>query len=272
MAGPKSTSSFYMTLPSNASLDLYPDNTLSSFTTKLDPPIDLQGSYEIGLSEIIYPRTWLNVGYREIFIILSITEKENKIHCQEIILPAGHYDCVKQIISIINDKVEKHFTGPHNLPPPAQHLRKNEFKTIFQYRLEIGKVVLTLYDNVQLEMSNAVADMLGFNKQLYTGGLLMYADHIADVHRNLRCLYVYINVAEDRIVGDTRAPLLRMVPLSGSRGEVIFQTYHDVHFVPIKFNSFDHITVNIRNGAGDLVAFQRGEVILTLQLRRRPFS
>ena len=48
---------FYVTLFSNANLDLYPDNTLAVFTTHLAHPIDLGTSsseWEVGLYEASY--------------------------------------------------------------------------------------------------------------------------------------------------------------------------------------------------------------------------
>jgi hypothetical protein len=55
---------FYLTLPSNASLNYYPDNTASRFVAKLLERVCLEGNYEFGLSEIIYPHTWNNVYNR----------------------------------------------------------------------------------------------------------------------------------------------------------------------------------------------------------------
>jgi hypothetical protein len=43
-------------------MSVYPDNKISSFKTKLPAPIDLQDGrvWEVGLTDIIYPKTWLN--------------------------------------------------------------------------------------------------------------------------------------------------------------------------------------------------------------------
>ena len=56
---------FYLTIPSNSSLHLYPNNTLTHFTTQLAKDIDLQGQWEVGLSEIQYPHTWHNMSDNE---------------------------------------------------------------------------------------------------------------------------------------------------------------------------------------------------------------
>ena len=44
---------FYLTLPSNSSMNYYPDNTLAHYTTALAQEVDLSGRWEVGLSEIV---------------------------------------------------------------------------------------------------------------------------------------------------------------------------------------------------------------------------
>ena len=45
---------FYLTLPSSASMDLYPENKISDFTTELLSPLKLEREmYEVGLCEMI---------------------------------------------------------------------------------------------------------------------------------------------------------------------------------------------------------------------------
>ena len=52
---------FYLTLPSNSSMELYPDNTLAHYVTKLPQRIELDGQWEVGLVEIQYPHSWYNI-------------------------------------------------------------------------------------------------------------------------------------------------------------------------------------------------------------------
>jgi hypothetical protein len=57
---------FHVTLPSNASLDLWPDNVLNHYRTKLAQRMDLPGAgWEVGLAELNYSRTWSNVNNNE---------------------------------------------------------------------------------------------------------------------------------------------------------------------------------------------------------------
>ena len=58
----KMESEFYVTLPSNSSMQYFPDNKTSNFVTKLSRTLQLDGEWEVGLAEIDYPHTWYNIG------------------------------------------------------------------------------------------------------------------------------------------------------------------------------------------------------------------
>ena len=48
-------------LPSNASLDVVPENTLQHYKMKLNVPINIKGEYEVGIMDIMYPTGWYNI-------------------------------------------------------------------------------------------------------------------------------------------------------------------------------------------------------------------
>ena len=54
MSGPH----FYLTLPSNASLDVFPGNKTTEYHVQLPQSIDLEGDWETGVYSISYPHTW----------------------------------------------------------------------------------------------------------------------------------------------------------------------------------------------------------------------
>ena len=54
-------SEFYVTLPSNSSMQYFPDNKTSNFVTKLPRTLQLDGEWEVGLDEIVYPHIWYNI-------------------------------------------------------------------------------------------------------------------------------------------------------------------------------------------------------------------
>ena len=54
-------SEVYVTLPSNSSMQYFPDNKTSNSVTKLSRTLQLDGEWEVGLAEIDYRHTWNNI-------------------------------------------------------------------------------------------------------------------------------------------------------------------------------------------------------------------
>ena len=53
--------SFTIELVFNASGELFPDNTLSSLTNFLPEQVNLEGQWEVAISEISYPSMYQNI-------------------------------------------------------------------------------------------------------------------------------------------------------------------------------------------------------------------
>ena len=64
-------SSFYLTLPSNSSMNYYPNNTLANYVTNLPHSFNFPGEWEVGPSEIQFPISWYNVTDRESHMFLQ---------------------------------------------------------------------------------------------------------------------------------------------------------------------------------------------------------
>ena len=77
-------SEFYISLPSNASAECFPENTQGSYRTKLSSPLTLGEFWEVGLPEIIIPRNCLNIGsHNNEYFLTYFREKTqivNRIH------------------------------------------------------------------------------------------------------------------------------------------------------------------------------------------------
>jgi hypothetical protein len=71
------TKHVYLTLPSNSSMNYFPSNTLTHYTTKLPKIMDLDGTWQIGLAEIHYPHSWYNVKNKEAWLKVHFTRSQN---------------------------------------------------------------------------------------------------------------------------------------------------------------------------------------------------
>ena len=66
------SSSFYITCPSNASMDIYKENTQSHFRINLPQRLYLQNNYEVALAEILYPMTYWTFSTEEKYQIAIV--------------------------------------------------------------------------------------------------------------------------------------------------------------------------------------------------------
>jgi hypothetical protein len=58
---------FYVTLPSNASRQQFPQNMQSNYTVLMPTPLDFAGEWEVALTEIHYPKSWRNIFENDTF-------------------------------------------------------------------------------------------------------------------------------------------------------------------------------------------------------------
>jgi len=70
---------FYVTLPSNASMKYFPDNTQSNWITIMNPPIELTDDWEVGLSEIHIPTKWQNINLSNNSFKVTFLNQESEI-------------------------------------------------------------------------------------------------------------------------------------------------------------------------------------------------
>lgn len=123
---------FYITLLSNSSVHNFPENKTNDFKVQLSKEIYLDGSWDVCLSDVIYPFTFFNVNDKsnKVFITYKKNEKfvvEFSSYDQpkttdveqqyietikrfEIKIKPGVYNSLKEIIDVINKSFSKRFS------------------------------------------------------------------------------------------------------------------------------------------------------------------
>lgn len=151
-------SDFYVTLPSNSSLELYPDNTLAQYTTQLPEPIVLSnGEWETALAEIMYPPVFNNitegdawyelVAFRRITDTSIVDDIDGILEEEDVGLDSHEEDTTKPIHS----SIERSFEGKHSRPPPNANSHGLDFLS-FSHHI----VTSTLYGVVNPDPWNAL--------------------------------------------------------------------------------------------------------------------
>ena len=83
---------FYIVLPSNSSMHVYPDNTTTHFCTYLPQQISLEGQWSVGLTEIQIPYTsqhFSNDKQDRFLNLYTVTEKEAEL-TQEVVVNGAY--------------------------------------------------------------------------------------------------------------------------------------------------------------------------------------
>lgn len=250
-------SRFTVTLPSNSSMNYHPNNTASNFTTKLAEPIELHGNWECGLLEAIYPNRVFNVADDSYFFTLHHADDSQTKHYMAV----GVYT---NRIDITNRLRESQTAVASTLPERKVPI---QFRTYAQNRWAFK--IMT--DEIKhLDFSPSLAHMLGFSEyQLYSGRGEHKASVSADLMGETKNIYVYCDLLEHTLVGDTKAPLLKIVKRASSAdSEIGHASFNPVQYIPIQKRSFDTITVHLMTDTGTFMPFLSGKTTLVLEFRR----
>ena len=95
-------SEFYVTLPSNSSMQYFPDNKTLNFVTKLSRTLQLDGEWEVGLAEIDYPHTWYNIREGKNSVEIYARDKLYLMFLTvEYSIQPGYYEKVQDVIDAL---------------------------------------------------------------------------------------------------------------------------------------------------------------------------
>jgi hypothetical protein len=191
-------SHFYITLPSDSSANLYPDNTIGRFVTKLPEQIRLEGEHEVGLAEIIYHHIWYNVDNEdEKYWVAAIGVGRNR--SQRFISRRGITRARSDITAVLNREFP---------------LLVQDVKAEFSYSEIIDRFSLSVQDQDSqfFGMSEDLKRYMGFELSTVSLDPVTFgtvAHQTFDVNRGLNLMYVYCDITTHTIVGNTKTPLLR---------------------------------------------------------------
>ena len=240
-------SQFYLTLPSDSSSQYYPENTTASFKTKLSERIELDGEYEVGLAQLIYPHSWFNFVNDDESIWVSVKNKDNTF--TKHIFSSGQFNDGSALAKHLNEKIK--------IPGIMFHWH------LFSRRMKLG-----ITEGNLLVMSNAFKSYFGFETQeevLYSGKY--YSATGFDLHAHLRLMYIYCDIASYTCVGDVKAPLIRVCDTEGQYGQTVRMIFTHPHYIPIARASFDDLEINIKDELGRSMPFEFGKAVVTLHFR-----
>lgn len=278
-----SHNAFYMTLLSNSSMTYYPENRTTSFTVQLPRYMYLDGDWEVALTEIQYPYTFLNVENDENEIQLEtydITEELLHWHINDSpdkgpaplndpilincnIIP-GYYTDIKDILTAINEEINKKTKQPtfFEFYAPANKVGAgNEI-------IEIGRKWIE-----SCKLSTRLALQLGYQPNTkILGGL--YAPHVVNISTIIpEKMLIYCDILEPQIIGDSWGKVLRVVSTNAGIAKPYFgqscsTMFNPPQYIPVQAQNFEGIKIDIRDIEGRLMPFQYGTLSVKLHFKK----
>ena len=244
-------SDFYLTLPSNSNDSEFSDNTIGSFTVKLDSSIRWH-EYEVALVELQYPNSWMTVEVSSVGVRHTTNPRVNMFD-----IPEGKFDTLKEFVEWFQLFLDLYLNVLSN---------SQKYITI-SYDERTLQTTLYVHDGFTLHLTNAYATIFGFDKTTFPSGTHV-SRNAGDLDRGMTALFVYSDRVKKRKLGNISASLLRVVPISGTRQDR-YQTHEfkHPHYIPTDGTTTDLIQIHIYRDDGRKVLFKSGKVIATLHLR-----
>ena len=280
-----------LVLPSNSSMNYFPNNTLNDFTVQLPHEVNLRGAYEVGLEEISYLQSWYTISDQDDIAFIIDRDKPWKKLAP---IPPGYYSSPEQLAKTADVALRDNFKDLHveeslilGTEVLAVAVAGTDSATIMKaskpvrisYSRYDNRMLLIIPKNKTVTLTPDTAELLGFTTigpfkcTGVTPGasneLRMWASRAPNLQRKLHTIQVYCDLVTPHPVGDDIVPLIRYVPTARTPNEFVTASYRDVHYYPVTRNSITRVRIYIKDSEGGKVPFERGRVVVTLNLRRR---
>jgi hypothetical protein len=276
---------FTVILPSNSSMEYFPDNAITRFRTKLAQEINLEGNWVCALTNLIYVKSWYQIPQGAGMIKFSCSDCLDFRHPDSdasafsvaMRLPFGYYNTIHEIVAQLNKVL--HDTLSTSLFPVVTKenvtiLSKmpESYVPSFTYDERKQKVSCALASGASIAFDEILSHVLGIREKITGSGenptKVVGGQYTADITAGITAMYVYCDILEPIRIGDTMAPLLRVVDTAGQTNEIISKEFRHPYYAPIRKKSFDNLEIFLCDGTGSPMKFESGRVILTLHFKR----
>ena len=267
----ENTEDFYLVLPSNSSMKYF-DNTTTKFTTQLEREIKLQGSWSVGISEIHIPQSIVHFQGEETTydFIIDSSDSTSLRGKTTSFFNWGLYENVNELATEIN---EFNSVGEHQkfIKP-----KRNSGYWSFQRTCHCAEPHRTYYHRKIFQVFGFDESNTDNLSRIYietnNRDSIIDAIHPACLSRALtNPIFIYSDICTSYNVGDTKTSLLRIVSINTSNykfGNTVVQSFAPIHYFPLISNSFQNISIDIRDQFGGAVAFEFGTLTIKFHFKR----
>ena len=252
-------------------MNVFKDNTLANFKNLLSEEINLQGEWRVAVTEITFPAQINNVTdnnivyYKKDRVIASMKVEKDKISRpyfgETAKITTGEYTSIDQILDEIRRKTELEKLD-YVIDPITKHLSfwLHYWEGITFSSPQIPS--LLGFKGVRDGSGYHIGYKQGSTKHSTFSTQDLIADYPVDVCAGTQLMFIYLEI-HYQIVGDTKAPLLRVIEPNHRK------VFSNLDFKKLLVNNNSNISVNLRTETGGLDPFAGGgKVVLTLKFQK----
>lgn len=275
---------FYLSCPSNASMEIYKDNTLSSFTINLPQPLALKGEYDVGLAEIQYPQSWNNVRKGQNTIEFSYTTGSGRGKAKHMVkqIPPGYYenipDLIQMIKNIYGSALDKKSTVKAKLiglemtyNSSTRRVLINTDKLKLKIKRDDGKMYSPKVHNATIILRDDVARLLGFqNGAVIKKGSSAESAFAATPSGGMHQMYLYSDCIHPQPHPDSYVNVLRTMAIDAELNRTyVSKSFDPPYYYPLKNDTLATIKFDLLDDTGKHIAFDTGKILIVLHFRKR---
>ena len=245
--------SFTTELVSNASAQLFPDNTLSSFTNSVTEQLNLEGQWEVAVLEKSYPTMYQNVTEENFMFFDKKLSNSSEFYYLEPRLGPSITVIVEAMNTLIQEK--------HNHSEICITVNLSQRTHNNENYLENKGSGLAFFTT---DLRHTFGSNFGIEFGVMLRGKGPHKREFAYDIVRIHSLMTYTDLIEYNIVGDTKTALLRCSPFISmlKAGDIIttgqymkYQTFTNLQFRPLFKSSFHSIHIDLRDTSGKKIPF-----------------
>lgn len=274
------TNHFYVTLPSNSSSHIFPDNRVTHFKTQLSSRISLQGEWEVSLAEVHYRNNFSTLPNNDFWIAFEFDLNKLPVITDNIEKEENNSDGSggSDATSIVDPegRGKIYFSGGcfSSIESLLRRISSNKaFKSIASISVFQSRIRITLKEHIKrliLSLSlQRVFNLLGVElNQSFIDGTDEFNLHACVPTQ----MFIYTDIIEPQHVGNVNAPLLRIVNIANSRDTLDSQAvniFRHPHYIPLLKREFQEVEIDIRDDLGYYLPFTEGSLNVKLHFRQK---
>jgi hypothetical protein len=297
---------FYVTLPSNACRDVYPENSATRFTTDLSASHEIDGDWEVGLKQIQFTNNWPNLPREFVFVAFRLLDYDSR----ETVPKSPIMDSVGLELSDLRNSSDEAypeklvqqrcFTIPVSCWNTTGELRTHVARMLqTAFRTEENDLAIVAIRNNALRTTSfqASSGTLGFHSRDDELFSIMGMPEISFSHRprggddvprirqyqfrkintaarqegliDVETVFLYSNICEQQHMGDHTGNILKLMPVTAKKNERQCNEFDNPSYVRVKPGTLRTISMRLCDKDGHDLRFDEGRTFTVVQLHFR---